>query len=93
MKALINADVDSMFTKRMRRVLIPDSPALTVMLIIDRGRQKKWMGEITMGFIAFIAPPLPTSTLAFVTLAHLWKAHTTFDELVTTKANFSGLFL
>lgn len=93
MKALINADVDSMFTKRMRRVLIPDSPALTLTLIIDGGRHKKWMGESSRGFIAFLAPPLSTSTLAFVALAHLWKANTTFDELVPTKANFSGLFL
>lgn len=51
------------------------------------------MGESSRGFIAFLAPPLSTSTLAFVALAHLWKANTTFDELVPTKANFTGLFL
>lgn len=91
MKALINADVDSMFTKGMRRVLLPDSPALTVTLIIDGGRHKKWMGECSGGVIVFLAPPL--STLAFVALAHLWKENPTFNELVPTKANFCGSFL
>lgn len=41
MKALINADVDSMFTKRMGRVQIPDSSALPLTLIIDRGSHKE----------------------------------------------------
>lgn len=40
-KALINADVDSMFTKTMGRAPIPDSPALAVTLIIDGGSHKK----------------------------------------------------
>lgn len=89
-KALINADVDSMFTRRMGRVLISDSPALAVMLIIDGGRHKKVDGWAQEGVYCFLAPPLCTLTLTFVALSHLWKANPTFDELIPTKANFSG---
>lgn len=39
-KALINADVDSVFTKRMGGVPIPDRSAPPLTLIIDRGSHK-----------------------------------------------------
>lgn len=43
-KALINADVDSMFTKRMGGVPIPVGTALPLTLIINRGSHKEMDG-------------------------------------------------
>lgn len=52
MKALINADVDSMFIKKMGRVQILDSFALPLTLIIDRGSHKEVDMQEQNGFIA-----------------------------------------
>lgn len=56
-KALINTDVDSMFTKRMGGDQTPDSSALPLTLIIDRGSHKEVDGREQEGFRAVYSTP------------------------------------
>lgn len=84
-KALIKADVDSMFTKRMGRVQIPDSSLLPLTLIIDRGSHKEVDAREQEGFIAvYSAPPNfpPPTFFGICGTCTIMESKRNFDELI-----------